>query len=165
VSARIRSVAATDWGPITDIFNYYVTESFAAYPEQPVSDAFFRDRHQAHPEYPFVVAEREEGILGFAYLSPFHPVSTMSHTASLTYFLHPQHTGRGVGSELLEYLLREGENIGVTNFVAHISSENLGSIRFHLKHGFMECGRFVKVGFKKGRFFDMVWMQRELSGS
>jgi L-amino acid N-acyltransferase YncA len=135
VTFRIRTVAATDWSRIADIFNFYVTESFAAYPDQPVSEAFFRDRHQAHPEYPFIVAEGDEGIIGFAYLSPYHPTPTMRHTASLTYFLHPQHTGRGIGSELLEHLFSAGETIGVTNFLAHISSENPGSIRFHLSGG------------------------------
>lgn len=164
MNIHVRSVEADDWGRIAEIFNFYVTESFAAYPDQPVSDAFFRDRHQAHSEYPFVVAEGDEGIVGFAYLSPYHPTPTMRHTASLTYFLDPQHTGLGIGSELLEYLLRAGENIGVTNFLAHISSENPGSIRFHLRHGFTECGRFIKVGVKKGRPFDMVWMQKDLSG-
>ncbi|MBW2499543.1 MAG: N-acetyltransferase [Deltaproteobacteria bacterium] len=165
MNARIRPVAATDWGQIADIFNYYVIESLAAYPDQPVSEAFFRDRQGAHPEYPFVVAEAEEGVVGFAYLSPFHPARTMRHTASLTYFLHPQHTGRGIGTELLEHLFDGGKSIGVTNFTAHISSENPGSVRFHQKHGFTECGRFVNVGIKKGRRFDMVWMQRELCES
>ena len=50
--------------------------------------------------------------------------------------------------------------MGVDNFMAHISSLNEGSIRFHLRHGFTECGRFRRVGTKNGRDFDMVWMQR-----
>ena len=162
---RIRPVEARDWHSIAAIFNHFVSESFAAYPDQPVDDSFFRDRQAAHPEYPFLVAESDEGVIGFAYLSPFHPAPTMRHTASLTYFLHPQHTGRGIGSEFLGCLLRAGGTMGVTNFLAHISSENPGSIRFHLKHGFTECGRFVNVGVKRGRPFDMVWMQKELSAS
>jgi L-amino acid N-acyltransferase YncA len=165
VSARIRSVEATDWELIADIFNYYVAESFAAYPDQPVDEAFFRDRREAHPEYPFVVAEVEDGVVGFAYLSPFHPAPTMRHTASLTYFLHPDHTGQGIGTVFLEHLVQTGTDLGITNFLARISSENPGSIRFHLKHGFTECGRFVNVGVKKGRPFGMVWMQREMSES
>jgi len=45
---------------------------------------------------------------------------------------------------------------------AHISSLNEGSIRFHLRHGFTECGRFRRVGRKRGQDFDMVWMQLTL---
>jgi phosphinothricin acetyltransferase len=49
--------------------------------------------------------------------------------------------------------------MGVDTFLAHISSLNEGSIRFHLRHGFTECGRFRCVGRKRGHDFDMVWMQ------
>jgi L-amino acid N-acyltransferase YncA len=161
MNRQIRAVEDRDWEVITAIFNHYVAESYAAYPDQPVDEDFFRDRQTAHSEYPFVVAEELEGVVGFAYLSPFHPVPTMRHTASLTYFIHPEHTGRGLGKIFLEHLLEAGKKIGITNFMAHISSGNEGSIRFHLRNGFTECGRFANVGFKKGRRFDMVWMQRD----
>lgn len=160
---RLRAVEERDWESITAIFNHWVTESYAAYPDEPVGEGFFRDRNAAHPEYPFFVADGEAGIVGFAYLSPFHPVPTMRHTANLTYFLHPEHTGHGLGRVFLERLLEAGREIGITNFMAHISSENPGSIRFHLRNGFTECGRFANVGVKKGRSFDMVWMQRDFS--
>jgi phosphinothricin acetyltransferase len=163
MDTHLRAVEERDWGPITDIFNHYVTESYAAYPEEPVAEGFFRDRHTMHPEYPFFVADVETGVVGFAYLSPFHPTPTMRHTANLTYFLHPSHTGHNLGRVFLERLLEAGREIGITNFLAHISSENPGSIRFHQRHGFTECGRFVNVGLKKGRSYDMVWMQKDLT--
>lgn len=163
MNALIRPVAESDWQPIAAIFNFYVTESFAAYPDQPVDELFFRDRHRANPSYPFIVAESEGRVVGFAYLSPFHPASTMRHTASLTYFLHPEHTGRGHGTVLLESLLDSGGKIGITNFMAHISSKNPGSIRFHFHHGFTECGRFMNVGMKSGQVYDMVWMQKQMN--
>ena len=159
---RIRPVENSDWTSVTTIFNHFVAGSFAAYPEEPVDEAFFRGRHEAHSEYPFLVAEADDGIVGFAYLSPFHPVSTMRQSATLTYFIHPDHTGGGLGSVFLERLFDAGRTLGITTFLAHISSENLGSIRFHLRHGFTECGRFRSVGVKKGQPFDMVWMQKVL---
>jgi L-amino acid N-acyltransferase YncA len=157
---RLRAVAEGDWEPITEIFNLFVADSFAAYPDQPVDESFFRDRRNINPTYPFVVAERRDLVVGFAYLSPFHSVSTMRRTAILTYFLHPEHTGQGIGTTVLEHLLQAGKNIGLNNFLAHVSSLNPGSIRFHLKHGFSECGRFLDVGEKNGRPFDMVWLQK-----
>ena len=99
-------------------------------------------------------------VVGFAYLSPFHPAATMRHSAALTYFLDPECTGQGLGTLFLDQLLREGKALGITNFLAHISSGNPGSIRFHLKHGFTECGRFLDVGIKNGQSFDMVWLQK-----
>jgi len=160
MDAHIRPVADPDWETIVSIFNQFVAESFAAYPDQPVDESFFRDRWAAHPEYPFVVAEVRGRVVGFAYLSPFHQASTMRHTASLTYFIHPDHTSQGIGTVFLEDLLPAGSTLGITNFLAHISSLNPGSVRFHLKHGFTECGRFINVGVKNGQPFDMVWLQK-----
>jgi L-amino acid N-acyltransferase YncA len=161
MNALIRPVLEPDWEAITAIFNHFVAESFAAYPDQPVDVNFFRDRHGAHPIFPFVVAEIEGEVVGFAYLSPFHPVPTMNQTANPTYFLHPEFTGRGIGATFLEHLLEAGKTLGIINFMAHVSSLNPGSIRFHLVHGFTECGRFINVGVKNGRSFDMVWLQKQ----
>ena len=160
MDATIRTVDDRDWDAITAVFNHFVANSFAAYPEDPVSRDFFRKKHLDAANYPFLVAEIEGDVAGFAYLSPFHPVATMKRTATVTYFIHPDHTGKGIGSRFLERLLDEGRRLGITNFVAHISSANEGSIRFHARHGFTECGRFLKIGEKRGRTFDMVWMQR-----
>ncbi len=160
MNPRIRPVNVQDWQSVTAIFNHFVASSFAAYPDEPVDESFFCDRHDANPEYPFLVAEGDEGVVGFAYLSPFHAVPTMRQTASLTYFIHPDHTGRGLGSAFLERLLDAGREMGVTTFMAHVSSLNPGSIRFHLTHGFTECGRFRNIGVKHGRSFDMVWLQK-----
>ncbi|MDX2435876.1 MAG: GNAT family N-acetyltransferase [Acidobacteriota bacterium] len=61
---------------------------------------------------------------------------------------------------VFNHFVTDGRRLGITNFLAHISSGNEGSIRFHARHGFTECGRFLKVGEKAGRTFDMVWTQR-----
>ena len=162
MTAAIRPVAHGDWETITTIFNHFVHNSFAAYPEEPVEESFFRERHEANPEYPFVVAEEGEEIVGFAYLSPFHPVSTMKRSASITYFIDPDFTGQGLGTRFLDYLIDAAGSLEIANILAHISSQNLGSIRFHLRHGFVRCGEFKNIGTKNGEPFDMVWLQREL---
>ena len=160
MDTAIRSVDQRDWVAVTAIFNHFVVNSLAAYPEEPVAADFFAKKHSAASDYPFLVAEAGGTIIGFAYLLPFHPILTMKRSGVLTYFIHPDHTGKGLGSIFLSQLMEEGRRLGVTNFIAHISSANEGSIRFHARHGFTECGRFLKVGEKAGQAFDMVWMQR-----
>ena len=157
----IRSVSTSDWDSIAAIFNHYVSKSFAAIHDQPIDESFFRSRHTKNPSYPFVVAEVRTQVVGFAYLAPFHPAPTMRHTAMITYFIHPQYVGRAIGAGFLERLLEVGIGSGITNFIAQVSSLNPGSIRFHLKHGFAECGRIGKVGVKFGESFDMVWLQKQ----
>lgn len=160
MEVAIRAVEQRDWVAVTAIFNHFVANSFAAYPEEPVDDDFFRKKQEAAADYPFLVAEAGGAIIGFAYLSPFHPVATMKTSALLTYFIHPDHTGKGPGSLFLDQLMKAGRRLEVTNFLAHISSANEGSIHFHARHDFTECGRFLKIGTKAGHPFDMVWMQR-----
>lgn len=63
---------------------------------------------------------------------------------------------------LLTSLEKEAAEKGITNILANISSLNPNSIKFHQKNGFIECGRFKKVGKKKGQEFDTVWMQKLL---
>jgi len=156
----IRDVGHHDWHTLTQIFNHYVEHSPAAYPEEPVGETFFRNLHMSAPDYPFLVAEQTGQVRGFAYLSPFHGATTMRHTAVVTYFLHPKSTGAGIGTRMLHQLMEHGRDLGIRCYLAHISSLNEGSIRFHLTHGFEICGRFREVGFKHGAPFDMIWMQR-----
>jgi phosphinothricin acetyltransferase len=85
-----------------------------------------------------------------------------SKTAEITYFIHPDHTGKGIGTKLLRLLEKEGMQKGITNILANISSLNPRSVDFHKKNGFIECGRFKNVGRKKGKLFDTVWMQKML---
>ena len=61
---------------------------------------------------------------------------------------------------MLDYLLAGAKKQGIATILASISSLNEGSIRFHERHGFVECGRFLKVAEKKGMVFDTVWMQK-----
>jgi L-amino acid N-acyltransferase YncA len=159
MSVDIRPVTPADWPAVAAIFNHYVSTSPAAYPDEEVPESFFRDRHYATAGYPFLVALDGSRIVGFGSLTPIHPAATLRRAAQLAYFLAPECTGQGIGSQLLEALLEAGRRIGVDTFLAHISSLNEGSIRFHLRHGFTECGRFRRVGTKHGQDFDMVWMQ------
>lgn len=149
-----------DWPGVAEVFNYFVERSPAAYPDQPIAPEYFARIHASAPRHPFLVVECDQGIVGFAYLSPYHPARTIRRTAMLTYFILPPWTGRGLGSILLERLIAVGREMGITNFLAHISSLNEGSVRFHRHHQFSECGRFRSVGRKMGKEFDIVWMQR-----
>ena len=158
----IRDVVSDDWSDISHIFNHFVAESFAAYSEQPVGKHFFQDRRTSQPDYPFLVAESEGKVIGFAYLAPFHPAQTMKHSATLTYFIHPEYTGKGIGQRFLDLLIEQGQKQGITNFLANISSRNPGSLRFHLRNGFRECGRMEGVGLKHGQTFDMIWVQKRI---
>jgi phosphinothricin acetyltransferase len=146
-----------------DIFNYYIGNSFAAYPEQPVPYAFFSHLLEACRDYPTVVARTADGrIAGFGMLRSHNPMPAFRRAAEITYFIRPGETGKGLGSRMLDHLLAGAKEQGIITILASISSLNEGSIRFHERHGFVECGRFARVAEKRGTVFDTVWMQKSL---
>ncbi len=160
---KLDQVSADDGKQIIDIFNHYVENTFAAYPEAKVPYEFFGFFMNMSQGYPFLVAKGENGkVLGFGLLRPHNPMPSFSKTAEITYFLAPEHTGQGIGKMILDRLLAEGKERGITSILANISSLNPGSLAFHRKNGFVECGRFIGIGRKKGQEFDVVWMQRRI---
>lgn len=125
---------------VMDIFNYYIENGFAAYPESKLPYEFYG---------------------AFLEMTKNHPA--FRETAEITCFLEKGETGKGTGREALRVIEEEGRKLGIKKLLAGISSENGGSIRFHGRNGFTECGRFRGIGKKRGKLFDVVWMQKDLA--
>lgn len=159
----INPISNEDREAIMDIFNHYVENSFAAYPEIRLPYQAFDMLLQMTNGLPTGTIKDQSGnILGFGILRPHNPMPTFSRTAETTYFIHPDYTGKGLGKMLLGFLERGAIEKNIKNILANISSLNPISIKFHQKNGFIECGRFIKVGKKNGKEFDTVWMQKTL---
>ncbi|MEN6497476.1 MAG: N-acetyltransferase family protein [Thermoguttaceae bacterium] len=149
---------------VIDIFNHFVTESFAAYPDKPVPYGFFDKLLEAIQGYPAVAVRGDGGqIVGFGFLRPYHPAPAFRRTALITYFLLPTSTGKGIGTAILQWLSTQASQQGIECLLASISSRNEQSLAFHRKQGFEECGRFRGIGTKFGEEFDEVWMQKRVA--
>ena len=159
----IEPISNEDCESIMDIFNYYVEHTFAAYPEIKLPYQAFDMFLEMSDGYPTGKIKDKNGkIVGFGMLRSHNPMPAFSQTAEVTYFIHPDHTGKGLGGMLLGTLEKGAAGKGITNILASISSLNPDSIKFHAKNGFIECGRFRKVGKKRAREFDTIWMQKML---
>lgn len=157
-------ITSEDREQIIDLFNYYVENSLAAYPEQRVPYEFFDAIMQMCRGLPTVAAKDDNGrIIGFGMLRTFSPFPAFSKTAEITYFVKSDFTGKGIGGAILDYLTGEGKSQGLTSVVANVSSLNMPSISFHLKNGFVECGRFLRIGEKRGQTFDVIYFQKLLT--
>jgi L-amino acid N-acyltransferase YncA len=160
MKTMLTSMSSSDREPVIDIFNYYVEYSFSAYPETKLPYEFFDTFLNICQGYPAVTARNEaDEVIGFGMLRPYNPIPAFSKTAEIAYFIKPDFTGQGIGKALLGYLIDEGKKKGLATILASISSLNEGSIRFHLKNGFVECGRFKNIGEKQGKTFDVVYCQ------
>ncbi|MDT8900001.1 N-acetyltransferase family protein [Anaeroselena agilis] len=149
---------------VMDIFNYYIENSYAAYPEQPLPYGFFGKFLEMTKGYPAkVISTGADGkIIGFCFLRAYNPLPVFRETAEVSYFIAKEEVGKSIGREALKILEAEGKQMGINNFLASISSLNRQSIEFHKKNGFVERGRLINVGRKKGILFDVVWMEKEL---
>ena len=149
---------------VMDIFNYYVENSFAAYPDEHLPYECFNLFLNMTKGYPaFVIKEEnDDNILGFCFLRAYNPLPVFKETAEITYFLHKDSSGKGIGKAALDKLEEEGRKMGIKHILANVSSKNSASIKFHLKNGFYESGRFKNVAFKMNEHFDVVWLQKDL---
>ncbi|MBI5404230.1 MAG: N-acetyltransferase [Ignavibacteriae bacterium] len=149
---------------VMDIFNYYVENSFAAYPEEHLpyeTYNLFLNMTRGYPAY--VLKENDnDKVIGFCFLRAYNPLPAFKETAEVTYFFDPETTGKGIGKKALEKLEKEGKEMGIKHILANVSSKNENSIRFHLKNGFYESGRFKNVAVKNSETFDVVWLQKDL---
>jgi phosphinothricin acetyltransferase len=159
----IRKVCDTDKKNVIDVFNYFIEKTFAAYPEKKVEYSFFEILQEISVnDSCYVIEDRNHTIIGFGLLRKHQHVDVFQRTAEVTYFILPEHTERGLGSKLLDILIHDARESDIDTLLAHISSLNEKSILFHRKHGFVDCGRFQRVGKKRGKDFDVVWMQKFL---
>lgn len=156
---RLAPLRQEDAGAALLVFNEHVTSGFAAYAEAPVPESFIVDLLGGAAGYPAIGVEDESGaLIGFGLLRPYSSISAFGQTAVETIFIGRTHTGCGLGSAVLKRLLEGAREKGITRVLAHIASKNEGSVRFHARHGFVECGRFPGVARKWGETFDIVWM-------
>ena len=149
---------------VMEIFNYYVENSTAAFPSKTLPEQFYAallKKSEGYPAYSLVDTETNT-VAGFCQLSAYSPFPTFSKTACLTYFLSPEYTGKGIGSQCLAKLESEAKQMNITHLIAEISSENAGSIHFHVKHGFAVAGELHDIGEKLGRKFGVVYMEKAI---
>jgi phosphinothricin acetyltransferase len=165
----LRPATAQDAERVAAIFAGYVLRSIATFVEEPPDDGTWRERIAAarDPRLPFLVAEVDGEVEGFAYAAPFRPHAAYRYTVEDSIYIAPEAAGRGVGSRLLERLLDALRGTEVRQVVAVIaaiagSRHDTPSIVLHRRLGFVEVGRMPSVGYKNGQWADTVLMQLDL---
>ena len=157
----IRNKKEEDAEKILEVVNSFVKDSFAAYSDEYYSPSIVDEWSKKAKV--FLVLETGNEIIGFGFVASYKPFKSCNHVGVLTYFILPEYTGKGLGTKLFNQLISKGKELGVTNYLAHISSKNEQSLNFHKKHGFQEVGRFKDMSVKLGESVDMVWVQKQFN--
>ena len=147
------------------IYGHFVLNGLGTFEEVPPGIDEFRARHAAIAEkgLPYLVARQGDEVLGYAYAGPFRPRTGYRFSLEDSVYVRHDAHGRGIGRALLERLIPAATATGARQLMAVIGdSGNAGSIALHRAMGFGDAGRFRSVGFKFGRWVDVVLMQRAL---
>jgi phosphinothricin acetyltransferase len=163
----VRPATLEDVPDITAIYDHHARYGLGTFEEAAPAEAEMAGRMTAvrSKGLPYLVAERDTAILGFAYAAPFRPRRGYRFTAEDSVYVASDAIGQGVGRALLSAVIDDCEALGLRQLSAVIGdSGNAASIGLHSALGFEHAGLSRAVGFKHDRWVDIVFMQRALNG-
>ena len=159
-AATIRAGTPADLGAINDIYNHYVLHSTCTYQEEPEPLEGRRQWFEHHGDrHPIIVAEVDGRVAGWGSLSPYHARSAYRRTVENSVYVHHELHRRGIGSLLLQDLITRARRLDHRAIIAGIDADQPASVALHVKFGFEEVGHLKQVGFKFGRWLDVIYME------
>src|SRR4051794_13007757 len=161
----IRPATSADIPAITRIYAHAVRHGTASFEFEPPDEAEMTRRMRALLDagYPYLAAEGDGALLGYAYAGPYRTRPAYRYTVENSIYIAPEAHRRGIGAALLDQLITESETRGYRLMIAVIGdSAQTPSIELHRAAGFKMVGTFEGVGYKFDRWLDSVLMQRPL---
>jgi L-amino acid N-acyltransferase len=161
---EIRDAHPEDLGDLLSIYNDVIATSTAVYRDDPATLDDRREWLQTRQAqgYPVLVACNASGVVGFASFGDFRPWPGYRFTVEHTVHVRADYRGQGVGGSLMHPLIERAIGLGKHVMIAGVDAENAPSLRFHERLGFERVAHFREVGFKFGRWLDLVFLQRLL---
>ncbi|RKJ98891.1 GNAT family N-acetyltransferase [Alicycliphilus denitrificans] len=161
----IRASRDDDLAAITAIYAHHVLHGTGTFEIDPpgIQDMAARRADVLARGLPWLVAEEDGRVAGFAYCNWFKPRPAYRYSAEDSIYVADHARGRGLGRLLLQALCTHAEAAGVRKLLAVIGdSANAGSIAVHGAAGFTEVGVMRSVGWKFGAWRDIVLMEKPL---
>lgn len=165
MSILVRPSLETDLPAITAIYAHAVTHGTASFELDPPDKAEMTRRRAALVDggFPYLVAERDREVLGYAYAGPYRPRPAYRSTVEDSIYVSQSAQRLGIGRRLLSSLIAECEARDFRLMVAVIGdAESSGSIGLHASLGFEHVGTLNGIGYKHGRWLATVLMQKSL---
>lgn len=158
----IRFATFADASAVAAIYAHYVHKTAITFVAEAPTSADFVARI-SDPRYPFLVAEKNDRVVGFAYASTFRTKAAYRWNVELSIYLAHGIEGEGIGSALMAELLDCVERQGFLNAYSCITLPNERGVGLHEKFGFTEMARFPHSGYKMGQWHDVIWMGKPLA--
>ena len=154
----IRKPTRQDIPALLDIYNYQVENGVATLDINKKTLAEWEEWYDNHniENHPLIVAEIENEVAGYATLSAYRFKEAYKSTVELSVYVSPNHRQIGIGTALMEEILRLAkDDESIHTVVSVITSGNAASCRLHEKFGFTFCGTIKEVGIKSGKYVDI----------
>ena len=169
-SLCIRTARPEDAEALLRIYAPYVQETAITFEYEVPAEAEFRQRIETVLQsHPYLVAERDGAILGYAYAHPFHERAAYHWAAEASIYLAKDARGQGLGRRLYETLESLLVRMGVRNLYACVAypkepDEHLdgSSAAFHATMGYRKAGHLQQCGYKFGRWYGMLYLEKFL---
>lgn len=159
----IRMAAPADAEELLKIYTPYVLKTAITFEYEVPSPDEFRGRiAQILTRFPYLKAVKDGAITGYAYVSPFKSRAAYDWAVETSIYVDENCRGCGVGHRLYEALEEILKQQNIINLEACIAYPNPESIRFHEKYGYKTVAHFTKCGYKLGKWYDMIWMEKML---
>lgn len=164
MNVTVRSADEHDAVRIAAIYNGYIADTCITFETDPVTVAEMaqRIRETHHLSLPWLVAEDDGQLCGYAYASKWKGRCAYRFSVEATIYLDPASTGKGIGIELYTALIEAIKAASMRSVIGGIALPNDESIRLHERLGFRKVGHFEKVGFKHDRWVDVGYWQLQL---
>jgi L-amino acid N-acyltransferase YncA len=164
-NVEIRPATEADLAAVTEVYDHAVSYGTATFELIPPDLAEMTRRFKSLMDggFPYLVAALDGRVIGYAYAGPYRPRPAYRFTVENSVYLAPAIHRRGIGTQLLRRLIVDCEARGCRQMIAVVGdSANAGSLGVHSRAGFAMIGTHPNVGFKFGRWLDIVMMQRAL---
>jgi len=160
----IRAATLADAEAVAGIYNHYIANTVVTFEEEalPPSEIAKRIETVWSASLPWLVAEMDGQVAGYAYAGKWHGRSAYRFSTEITVYLAPDQTGRGLGSKLYDQLFPILRDRGIHAVLGGIALPNEASVALHEKFGLERVAVFKEVGFKFGRWIDVGYWQRTL---
>jgi L-amino acid N-acyltransferase YncA len=165
MSVIIRAAIASDMDAIALIYSHHVNHGTGTFETEPPDRVEIARRwgEVTARSLPWLVAEDNGEVVGYAYAAPYRARPAYRHTVEDSVYVRVDRIGTGLGKQLLPALITATRACGMHQMIAVIGdSANRASINLHRRFGFQDAGVLKDVGFKFGRWLDTVFLQRSL---
>ena len=160
---RFRKVNSKDIKELLKIYGYYVENTDATFEyEVPSLDKFTNRMKDICKEYPYIICEYKDKVVGYAYTQQFKPGNAYRWSAELTVYLHKDYLGLGIGTKFYELLIEILKLQNVMIMYGCVTSSNQRSIKLHEKMGFNLIGVYHNSGYKMGKWIDVTWFEQSI---